>query len=119
MSYYGDRNYQLQGCYTRYYDGLHVGYDCDSSYTPSKRRNFSTMEKALRAAKKELKRNELPKVVRVKKYRKQSSNGITVDCSRYYAEDGHEFTYDEEFEFWHTDGLRIVDRETQEVLWEA
>ena len=110
-----DRNYQLQGSYTRYYDGYHSGFD--SEYGPSKRRNFKTFESAVKAAKKELKRNERPAVVKAEK--EQYGPRRSDYRWNFFAEDGHEFQYGEKYECWHVDGVRIVDRETQKVLWVA
>lgn len=110
-----DRNYQLQGSYTRYEDGLHAGYA--SIEGPSKLRNFATMESAMRAAKKELKANEYTAVVRhERRYYGDGVYDFDVVC---IAVDGREISYDEPHSYWHTDGVRIVDRETQKVLWEA
>ena len=74
-------NFQLQGSYTRYEDGHHIGFDTIEG--PNRRRNYKTLESAIRRAKNELK------------------GGIDF------------------LEFWHADAIRIVDRETQEVLWES
>lgn len=117
MSYYGDRNFQLQGSYTRYYDGLKAGFD--SKYGPSKRRNFSTLEKAIKAAKKELRENDLPKVARIEEYTYTDERGRKHESHRAYSEDGHEFEWGEDYSYWHVDALRIVDRVTQNVLWES
>jgi hypothetical protein len=110
-----DRNYQLQGSYTRYYDGRRIGFGTIEG--PNKRRNYKTLESAIRAAKKELRNNDHPKVVRCEhEYYGPRSCDYHLHS---YAEDGHEFTYGEDYEFWHVDALRIVDRETQKVLWES
>ena len=74
-------NFQLQGSYTRYEDGHHIGFDTIEG--PNRKRNYKTLESAMRQAKKEL-------------------------------EGGTDF-----LRFWHADAIRIVDRETQEVLWES
>lgn len=108
-----NRNYQLQGSYTRYHDGLRIGYDTPRE---NKQRNFATMESAMRAAKKELKRNERTAIARIEEER--DSRGIAT-LRACYAADGHLVTLDEPHDFWHVDGVRIVDRETQKVLWEA
>lgn len=103
-----DKNYQLQLSATRYYDGLHCGYDNGEF---SKMRNFKTFENAKKAAKKELKGNERPHIAR---YDKDN------DHSRMYDENGRELSWENDKpEFWHVDGVRIVDRETQRVLWEC
>lgn len=110
------RNFQLQGSYTRYEDGYHAGYD--SVEGPSKRRNFATIESAIRAAKKELKRNECTAVVRSEReyYGPNKRRDYNFNM---YAADGHLIPWEEPHAFWHTNGVRIVDRETQEVLWES
>ncbi len=109
-----NHNYQLQGSYTRYHDGLHAGYD--SIYGPSKRRNFATMENALRAAKKELKRNNKPYAAT---YVPTYDDRNLPTFEEVYAADGTKLNLGDDYEWWHVDGLRIVDRETQRVLWEA
>ena len=117
MTTTNDRNYQLQGSYTRYYDSRHSGYDSECG--PNKRRNFKTIESAIKAAKKEFKQNDLPKVVKVEEepyIDKLGRRQLNLHC---FAEDGHEFTYGEKYRFWHVDAMRIVDRETQKVLWQA
>ena len=112
-----ERNYQLQGSYTRYYDGLHAGRDSD--YGPSKRRNFKTLESAIKAAKAELKKNSLPKVVRCEEEHYTDELGRRQTMLHCFAEDGHEFHYGEDYEFWHIDSVFIVDRTTQKTIWEA
>lgn len=109
-----NRNFQLQGSYTRYYDGHHSGYD--GKFGPCKQRNYTTLESAIKAAKKELKENELPKVVKVEIER--DSRGLITEFTK-YAEDGHIFEYGEKCAFWHVDGMRIVDRITQKIIWES
>lgn len=109
-----ERRYQLQGSYTRYKDGMRAGFDSD--FGPCKRRNFKTIESAIKAAKKELKENELPKVV--KTIEERDSRGRLVSFEL-FAEDGHKFEYEEKHSFWHVDGVRIVDRITGKVLWQA
>lgn len=110
-----DRNYQLQGSYTRYYDGYVGGYNSD--FGPSKRRNFATIESAIKAAKKELRRNEFPKVMR--REEKKDERGRVIE-SHNYDENGRELSWSKDKpQFWHVDAMRIVDRETQKVLWEA
>lgn len=109
-----DRNFQLQGSYTRYHDGYHAGYDSECG--PSKRRNFKTFESAVKAANKAIKRNELPKVAKVYEEFDNRGRHTVFDI---FAEDGHKFAYGEKHEFWHVDGMRIVDRESQKVLWQA
>ena len=106
-----DRMFQLQGEYTRYFDGLHSGFGDD------KRRNFKTIESAIRTAKKILKRNDLPKVVR--SYEEQYGPRPCDYRTHSFGEDGHEFTYGEEYAYWHVDALRIVNRVTGKVLWES
>lgn len=109
------RNYQLQGSYTRYMDGLHTGFD--SNEGPSKRRNYSTLDRAIKAAKKELRENELPKVMRFE--REVYGPGRLDFTTHLYGEDGQELHGSaRDYGFWHVDALRIVDRETQQVLWE-
>lgn len=106
-----DRNFQLQGIYTRYYDGLHSVYGTDH------RRNFKTLEGAIKAAKKALKCNELPKVASVSYDRNDFGRVIETHL---FAEDGHELHWSKDKpQFWHVDHMRVVDRETQKVLWEA
>ncbi len=112
-----DRNFQLQGSYTRYYDGKHAGYD--SIDGPNKRRNFKTLESAIKTAHKSLMENNLPKVVRLEEEPYIDELGRRQRHLHCFAEDGHEFTYDEEYKFWHVDNMRIVDRETQRILWQA
>lgn len=108
-----DRMFQLQLKMTRYYDGEEIVY----GQTGYNDRNYKTLQGATRSAKKWLKKNDNPKVVRIEKGK---YNPRYRDYEKhYFAEDGHEFTYEEEFEFWHVDGVRIVDRVTQKVLWEA
>ncbi len=97
------RNYQLQGSYTRYYDKLHCGFDSDEGLNKS--RNFKTLEAAIKAVKKEFKRNKLIKIAR--------KDGETI-----YDENGNELEWSEECSFWHVDGIRIVDRKTQKILWQ-
>ena len=106
-----DRMFQLQGEYTRYFDGFHSGFGDD------KRRNFKTIESAIRAAKKALKMNDLPKVVR--SYKEQYGPRHYDYRTHSFGEDGHEFTYGEEYSYWHADALRIVNRVTGKVLWES
>lgn len=106
------RNYQLQGSYTRYHDGYRAGFD--SAEGPSKRRNYSTLDRAIKAAKKELRENELPKVMRIEK--EVYGTGRPGYRLHFYGENGQELGDD--YSCWHVDALRIVDRETQQVLWE-
>jgi hypothetical protein len=106
-----DRMFQLQTSMTRYYDDTHMDYGHDRT------RNYKTIESAIRSAKKELKRNDLPKAVR--SYHEQYGPRQCDYHIHSFAEDGHEFSYEEEHEFWHIDGVRIVDRLTQKVLWES
>ena len=109
------RKYQLQGSYTRYYDGNHAGFDSENS--PSKRRNFKTFESAMKAAKKEFKNNELPAIV--KREAKYDKRGRLIEAHN-YAKDGRELSWSEDKpQYWHVDGVRIVDRITQKVLWES
>lgn len=115
MSTKEERNYQLQGSYTRYGDGKRIGYG--SEYGPFKTRNFKTLQNAMRAAKKELKRNDCTPIFRTEKeYYGKGRNDWHFNC---YAADGRKIPYDEPSDSWHTDGVRIVDRVTQKVLWEA
>ena len=116
MSYYGDRNFQLQGSYTRYYDGLKAGYD--SEFGPNKRRNFATMKSAIRAAQKELRANDKKKIMGFE--RKTNDRGFEV-LESIYDESGAriEWCHSDDYSWWHTDAVRIVDRETQKVLWES
>ena len=109
-------NFQLQGNYTRYEDGHHIGFDTIEG--PNRRRNYKTLDNAIRAAKKELRRNSFTPIVRSETERYGSGKyDYTI---HYYAEDGRELSVTTEpCEFWHTDAIRIVDRETQEVLWES
>lgn len=108
-----DRMFQLQLKMTRYYDGEEIVY----GQTGYNDRNYKTLQGAIRSAKKWMKKNDHPKVARIEKGK---YNPMYRDYEKhYFAEDGHEFTYDEEFEIWHVDGVRIVDRVTQKVLWEA
>ena len=110
-----DRNFQLQGSYTRYYDGFHAGFD--SEHGPSKRRNFKTLESAIKAAKREFKDNERPRIMR--REAKYDKRGRLVECHN-YDENGRELDGSEDKpQYWHTDSMRIVDRETQKVLWQA
>lgn len=108
-----DRNFQLQGDYTRYRDGFTSGYNSDNG--PSHARNFKTLESAIRAAKKAFKDNALPKVVRLHEERDAHGRVTVFDV---FAEDGHKFERGEKHAFWHVNGMRIVDRETQNVIWE-
>lgn len=112
-----ERNYQLQGSYTRYYDGLCCGYDSEDG--PNKSRNFKTLESAVRAAKKEIKKNELPKVIKCEEEPFIDEIGRKQRKLHFIGEDGHEFKYGEKYSVWHIDGIRIVDRITQKILWES
>ena len=106
-----DRMFQLQTSVTRYYDGFHSDYDHDHT------RNYKTLKSAIRTAKKELKKNDSMKVVRCER---EVYGPRTCDSRlHFYAEDGHEFAYGEDYEVWHIDGVRIIDRVTKKVLWEA
>lgn len=106
-----DRMFQLQTSVTRYHDGFHSDYDHDHT------RNYKTLKSAMRTAKKMLKDNDLPKVMRCER---EVYGPRTCDSRlHFYAEDGHEFTYKEDYAVWHIDGVRIIDRVTKKVLWEA
>lgn len=110
-----DRNYQLQGSYTRYYDGYHAGFDSENG--PSKRRNYKTIESAIKAAQKEFKKNEFPRVTR--REAKYDERGRIIEAHD-YDESGRELDwFKDRPQYWHTDGMRIVDRATQKVLWQA
>ena len=110
-----DRNYQLQGSYTRYCDGYHSGFDSD--FGPNKRRNFKTFESAVKAANKEFKRNDKPMIVRREEER--DARGVLIEAHNYDA-NGNELSWSKDKpEFWHVDGVRIVERTTQKVLWES
>lgn len=109
-----DRMFQLQMESTRYYDGSKGTYTNGNGNN----RNYKTLKSAIRSAKKELKRNSLQKVVRCEE---EVRGPRPCDIKHhYFAEDGHEFTSEEygTYGFWHVDGVRIVDRITQKVIWE-
>lgn len=109
-----DRMFQLQVESTRYHDGFKGTYTNGNGNN----RNYKTLKSAIRSAKKELKRNSLQKVVRTED---EVCGPRPCDIKHhYFAEDGHEFTSEEygTYGFWHIDGVRIVDRITQKVIWE-
>ncbi len=113
MTTTSDRKYQLQGSYTRYLDNLHEGYDTINGC--SKHRNFKTLKSAIRAAKRELVNDLEHKVVRTEDYY-ETIDGDTYKFHRLYGEDGR--VLKDKYEFWHTDSVRIIDRDTLKVLWE-
>ena len=111
------RNFQLQGSYTRYYDGLKAGYGSQTG--ARKCRNYKTLEAAIKAANAELNNNELPKVAKIEIEDYIDVFGRKQREIHAFAEDGHEFSYSEEYEWWHVDAMRVVDRTTQNILWES
>jgi hypothetical protein len=105
-------NFQLQFRFVRTYDGEILDFE-DSSH-----RNYKTLASAIKSGTKNFNdNNSAQPVVRVEKYYKKDGWRM-VEYLRYFAEDGHEFKYGEDYTTYRTQVARVVDRETQEVLWE-
>jgi len=105
-------NFQLQFRFVRTFDGKVIDFE------DSKHRNYKTLASAIKAGTKNFNRNNSAQpVVRVEKYYKKDDWRM-VECLRRFAEDGHEFRFGEDYTDYRTSVARVVDRETQEVLWE-
>jgi hypothetical protein len=105
-------NFQLQFRFVRTYDGKVIDFE------DSKHRNYKTLEGAIKAGTKNFNgNNSAQPVVRAEKYYKKDG-WRRIECFRYFAEDGHEFKWGEDYTTIRTQVARVVDRETQEVLWE-
>lgn len=110
-----DRNFQLQVACTSYETSQHYGYDAESPFV-DRRRNYASMDNAIKAAKKEFRRNTYTKITRTHVERDARGLATVFDC---YADDGHLIEHGEKYSFVHIDSVRIVDRVTQTVLWES
>ena len=105
-------NFQLQFRFVRTYDGKVIDFE------DSKHRNYKTLASAIKAGTKNFNgNNSRQPIASVKKcYKKDGWR--TVECLRYFAEDGNEVRLGEEYTTIRTEVARVVDRETQDVLWE-